>query len=276
MRARLIAITVLLTLLCLPVAAFAKETWSYYNIIGNAIHLPVHVVTYSVVAILLVILGSIVGMSYRKKLAAFETWQNEPMETRGTSPIDPSPKFSLANFFEGVLGAVMNLLDEMIGHGSKQYLPIIGSLAFVILFSNCLGLIPSSAIPTSNLNTNAAMALTVFLLYNYYGMKAHGVGKYLAHFMGPLEGKIKYFMAPLMIPIELISHTVRPASLTLRLFGNMYGDHTLFAVFMGMAVFPIIFPLPFYFLGLLVSVVQTLVFVMLSTVYISLAVAKDH
>ena len=94
--------------------------------------------------------------------------------------------------------------------------------------------------------------------------------------MGPLEGKLKYIMAPIMIPIELISHLARPLSLSLRLFGNMFGDHKVFAVFMGLTALPFFYPLPFLALGLLVAVVQTLVFCLLSMVYIGLATASDH
>ena len=267
-----------------PASAFAIETWSYFNVIGEKVGgliqpgfvVPPHVVTYFTVALMLVIMGVIIGGSYRGKLRAFEEWKKQPVETRGKCPIEPQSNFSLSNFFEAVLQAILGLMDQIIGHGSKKYLPLIGSLTFVILFSNCLGLLPSSAIPTSNLNTNAAMAITVFLLYHFFGIREHGILKYLGHFMGPLEGSLKYIMAPLMIPIELIGHFARPLSLTLRLFGNMFGDHTLFAVFMGLVAIPLIYPLPFYFLGLLVSVVQTLVFIMLSMVYISMAVAHDH
>lgn len=262
--------------LLIPASAFASESWSYFNVIGNALHLPLNVVCYATAAIFLVISGIIIGGAYDKKLVAYESWKKEPMESRGPSPIDPSPKFSLSNFFETLIQMVLKMMDDVIGHGSKKFFPIVGSLAFVILVNNLMVLLPSGANATSNTSTNAAMAIVVFLLYNYYGIRAHGPLKYAAHFMGPLEGKIKYILAPLMIPIELISHTVRPVSLTLRLFGNMYGDHAVFGVFMGIVIIPLIYPIPFLALGALVCIVQTLVFVLLTMVYISLAVAHDH
>ena len=275
MRKATLLLTSLIVLLA-PVTAFAVESWSYFNLIGNAVGLPVHVVCYLLVAILLVILGGIVGGRYRAQLAKYEDWNRLPMESRGPSPIDPDPKFGLANFFESIIQMVLGMMENVIGHNSKRFLPIIGSLALVILFNNVLVLLPGGTNATANPNTNLAMALTIFLLYHYYGMKEHGILKYLDHFMGPLDGKIKYILAPLMIPIELISHTVRPVSLTLRLLGNMYGDHTVFAVFMGLVFIPLVYPIPFLFLGTLVCVVQALVFVLLSMVYISLAVAHDH
>lgn len=276
MRKATLVLIISVILLLAPVSAFAVETWSYFNVIGKALGLPVHVVCYLLVAILLVVMGLMVGTSYRAKLVKYEQWKKQSLDSRGSSPIDPSPNFSLSNFFEGLIQMVAGLMEDIIGHGSRKFFPIIGSLAFVILFNNLLVLLPGGNNATANVNTNAAMAITVFLLYHYFGIREHGVLKYLAHFMGPLEGTLKYILAPLMIPIELISHFVRPVSLSLRLFGNMFGDHTVFAVFMGLVAIPLIYPMPFLFLGTLVCVVQTLVFVLLSMVYISLAVAHDH
>lgn len=283
MRKTLYLLIFVAILILAPTSAFALESWSYFNIIGDAVGLPIHVVTYIIAALFLVISGAVIGGAYRAKLNKYEGWKKEPIESRGPSPIDPSTKFSLSNFFETLVQATLNMMEDIIGHGSKKYFPIIGSLAFVIFFNNIMVLLPSGANATANFNTNLAMALTVFLLYHFYGMREHGVLKYLAHFMGPLEGKLKYIMAPLMIPIEVISHLARPLSLTLRLLGNMFGDHTVFVVFMGLlasfglaAIPPLIYPLPFLALGTLVCIVQTLVFTLLSIVYISLAVAHDH
>jgi len=224
-------------------------------------HGLLHVMIMFFVLILITVFSVVVGGKYKRML-------DDPA---------PRPGVSGQNLMEMVVQTVLGMMREIIGgHKPEQYLPLIGSLTFVILFNNLLGLIPGFYTATDNVNTNAAMALTVFLLYHYFGMKTHGVAKYLAHFMGPLEGKVKYIMAPLMIPIELISHLARPLSLSLRLFGNMFGDHKVFAVFMGLAALPIIYPLPFLALGLLVAIVQTLVFVLLSMVYIGLATAESH
>ena len=247
------------------------HTWTFITYINNALQKALgthtdmtHIIMFTIIVLFLAVSGAVIGSSYRKKLESGD--------------IDPSPKFSFSNIIETAVAMVLSLLDEIVGHNSKKYLTLMGSLALVIFFSNVGGLIPGAALPTSNINTTLALALTVFIMYNYYGMRSHGVLKYLEHFMGPIEGGLKFAMAPIMIPIEFISHLARPMSLSLRLFGNMFGDHTILAVFMvGMGIaWPFIYPMPFLFLGLLVSIVQTLVFIMLTMVYISLATASDH
>ena len=130
--------------------------------------------------------------------------------------------------------------------------------------------------PTANLNTTLALALPVFFATHFFGVKEHGLA-YFKHFFGPI---LKWYALPLMaimLLIEIISHLARPLSLSLRLLGNMYGDHQVFAVFMGLLAVPLIYPIPILALGLVVCIVQTLVFCLLSMVYIGLAVAhEDH
>ncbi len=252
-------------------AAGDMHTWSYVNpinewlkgVLGTDLDLS-HSIWFTFVAIFLAVSGAFVGKSYTEKLR--------------TGDIAPSPNFSLANVYESLIGMMLNLLEEIVGHHGRQYVTLICSLAFVIVLTNFSGLTPASVLATSNLNTTAALALVVFIAYNYYGIKAHGPAKYAAHFLGPLEGNLRFVMAPIMVPIELISHVARPLSLSLRLFGNMTGDHTIFAVFMvGLGIaWPLLFPLPLYVLGTLVCFVQMLVFVMLTMVYLSLATAHDH
>jgi F-type H+-transporting ATPase subunit a len=223
-------------------------------------HGLLHVMIMFFVLVLITIFSLAVGAKYRKMLA------------------DPTPQAGVsgANLMEMIVQTVLGLMHQIIGHGSEKYLPLIGTLAFVILFNNLLGLIPGFYTATDNLNTTLAFAAAAIVLYHCYGIKTHGLGKYLAHFMGPVEGKVKYIMAPLMVPIELISHVARLFSLSLRLFGNMFGDHKVFAVFMGLVALPLLYPLPFLALGLLVAIVQTLVFCLLTMVYIGLATAEEH
>ena len=134
---KLYSLLIALTLvLAAPCAALAIETWTYFSLVGDAVGLPVHVITYMTVALVLVVLGLIVGGRYRAKLRAYEAWKALPLDQRGDSPIDPEPKFSLANFFEGGIQIVLGLMEEIIGKDSKKYLPLIGSLMFIILFSN--------------------------------------------------------------------------------------------------------------------------------------------
>jgi F-type H+-transporting ATPase subunit a len=181
----------------------------------------------------------------------------------------PPPRFTTRTFFEMIADATYGMMVQVMGEKSaKRHLPLIGSCAFFIFFSNIMALIPGAGVPTTTLNTNIGIALLIFLATHVYGVKEHGLA-YFKHFAGPLP-----ILAPLMIPIELISHIARPASLALRLMGNMAADHKV--VFTFFTLVPLLVPVPFLFLGLLVSVVQTLVFCLLSMVYISMATAHDH
>jgi F-type H+-transporting ATPase subunit a len=129
------------------------------------------------------------------------------------------------NFLEVVLERFLSMLDDVIGPDGRRYLPLIGTLGLFILVSNLMGLVPGFMAPTSNLNTTAACALIVFFTYHAIGIRRQGLGGYLRHFCGPVP-----WLAPLMFPIELVSHLARPLSLSLRLFGNMFGGHTLLAI----------------------------------------------
>jgi F-type H+-transporting ATPase subunit a len=221
-----------------------------------------HVVIMFFVLVLIFLMSVTVGGKYKKMLA--------------TGDYTPQNGVTLTNFVEMIVKLALGMMKDVIGHDEKKYLPLVGSLTFVILISNLLGLVPGLYTASDNLNTTLGLALVVFFMYHYFGIRAHGIGKYLAHFLGPMDGVIKYIMAPLMVPIEVISHLARPMSLSLRLFGNIFGDHKVLAVFMGLTAVPLIYPLPFLALGLLVAVVQTLVFVLLTMVYIGLATAQDH
>jgi F-type H+-transporting ATPase subunit a len=181
----------------------------------------------------------------------------------------PARSFGLRALFEMIMDAVFGLMVQVMGEkNARRHFALIGSLAVFILFSNVLALIPGAGVPTTTLKTNVGLGLLVFLATHYYGVKEHGVA-YFKHFVGPLP-----LLAPLMLPIELISHLARPASLSLRLMGNMAADHKV--VFTFFTLVPILVPVPFLILGLLVCVVQTLVFCLLSMVYISMATAHDH
>ena len=186
----------------------------------------------------------------------------------------PQSRLNPLAVFEVLADALLGLMEGIMGReNALRFLPLIGTLGTFILFSNLLGLIPGFLPPTDNLNTNLAMASCVFFLTHYYGVKAHGL-KYFKHFFGPI---LKWYALPLMLLmflIELISHVARPVSLSVRLLGNIFGDHAVLTAFVAMAI-PFV-PVPFVLLGLLVSIVQTLVFCILSTVYISLAVAEEE
>lgn len=180
----------------------------------------------------------------------------------------PQKGISLRSFFELVVEGLSGLVESVMGKGQEKIVPIIGSLFIYILLNNFLGLVPGFTPATENFNTTLACGLFVFLLYNYLGVKENGVA-YFKHFLGPI-----IWLAPLMLPIEIVSHLVRPMSLGLRLFGNMTGDHTVLAIFLNLV--PIGVPVIFYLLGMFVCFVQAFVFSLLSMVYVSLATAHDH
>ena len=193
------------------------------------------------------------------------------MRRGGDEAIVPPAKFSLRNLFEVVGDALWNLTRNIMGEeNGRKYLPLIGTLACFIFFSNVLALIPGMVPPTSTLKTNVALALTVFVITHIEGIRAQGIVSYLKHFAGPI-----WWLAWIMIPIEIIGHLARPLSLSMRLMGNMVSDHKVVGVFFFLV--PLLVPVPFLILGTMVAVIQTLVFCLLSMVYINMAVAThDH
>jgi F-type H+-transporting ATPase subunit a len=191
----------------------------------------------------------------------------------GDSAIVPDAKVSVRNFLEVVLELLYNQLRQIIGKDAARYFPVLATLALFILFSNLLGLVPGFSPPTSNWNTTFACSIFVFLYYNWHGLREHGLG-HIAHMANPAGEWWGWFLAPLMFPIEIVSHVARPFSLGVRLAANMIGDHAVVTAFLGLV--PVLVPLPFLALGLIVCMVQTLVFVLLSTIYIGLAVAESE
>ncbi|ALC15016.1 ATP synthase F0 subcomplex A subunit [Desulfuromonas soudanensis] len=172
------------------------------------------------------------------------------------------------NFMEVVVGGIENLIDETMGPKGKTYFPLIATFALFILVSNLVGLVPGFYPPTANLNTNFALALTVFAMTHIIGFKEHGLS-YLKHFMGPI-----LVLAPLMFIIEIIGHLARPLSLSLRLFGNMYGHEIVLMIFF--ALVPFLLPVPMMLMGVLVACIQTFVFSLLAMIYIAGALEEAH
>jgi F-type H+-transporting ATPase subunit a len=180
----------------------------------------------------------------------------------------PDSGLSLRNICEIIIEGALGILKGILGEQAAVYLPLVGTLFFYILTCNLLGIIPGFLPPTANINTNAAMALIVFILYNYYGFREHGAG-YLKQFAGPLA-----WLAPLMFVIELFSHAFRPFSLSVRLFGNIFGDHMVLSIFSDLV--PVLVPVAFLILGMAVAFIQAFIFSILSSVYIALAVSHEH
>ncbi len=185
-----------------------------------------------------------------------------------SDPTIPDSALSARNAAEVVTEFIGNLGESIIGHGSEKYVPFFGSLFIFILASNLMGLVPGMTPPTDNFNVTLALGVVSFAVYNYYGIREHGAA-YLKQFMGPL-----LLLAPLMIIVELFSHAFRPASLAIRLYGNMFADHLLLGIFTDLT--KLVIPVVFYVLGTFVSLVQATVFTLLSMVYVGLAVSHDH
>ncbi len=187
---------------------------------------------------------------------------------RSNQMAEPTGKLDFATFFEIVIGGLFNFTKNSLGSKAKGVFFLTGSFALFIFFNNAIGLIPGFNPPTDQFNTTIVLGLIVFIAYNIMGIKEHGPS-YIKQFLGPA-----WYLAWLMLPIELISHIVRPISLALRLFGNITGDHKVGAVFFGLV--PLIVPLPFLGLGLFVAGMQTFVFLLLTLVYMQMAVSHDH
>jgi F-type H+-transporting ATPase subunit a len=165
-----------------------------------------------------------------------------------------------------------SLLDDFVGPKGRRYLPLIGSMFLLIWLSNLAGLVPGLMAPTSNLNVTLGCALTVWVFYHVQGVREQGLVAYLKHFAVPPGSPVA--MAPLMLVIEIISHLARVMSLTLRLFGNIFGEELVIIILAGLI--PFVVPLPMMFLGLLTGTLQALIFVILTMVYLGAAVTVEH
>jgi F-type H+-transporting ATPase subunit a len=176
---------------------------------------------------------------------------------------------ALQHIFEGVHGFIQNQSHEIIGHHSEGFTPFLAALGCFILTSNLIGLIPGFESPTgASPVVPLGCAICAFVYYQVQGFKHAGVS-YLKHFAGPMP-----LLAPLMIPIELISHTARMLSLTIRLYANMFAGDMVTLVFFSLV--PIGIPILFLGLHIGVSFLQTYIFVLLTTVYLAGAVAEEH
>jgi len=173
---------------------------------------------------------------------------------------------------EDGLAGLYSMLDDIVGPKGRNYLPLVGTLALFIWVSNMSGLVPGLMAPTSSLNVTLGCAITVFVYYHYHGIKEQGIGPYFMHFAAPPGAPI--FIAPLMFPIEIISHFSRVMSLSLRLFGNVFGEELV--VLILASIIPFLVPLPMMFLGLLTGTLQAGIFVLLTMIYIGGAVASEH
>jgi len=229
--------------------AFGKPLAALVGLFGVKVADPSHLVPDYIVMslIVVVVLGLIFGLASRK-LSLIPTKRQAALEL--------------------IIGLFDGLIMDTIGESGKKYLPVIGTVGIFVFTCNMLGLIPGFMSPTSKLNVTLGCALVVFVYYHWQGMKAQGVLRYLKTFAGPIPA-----MAPLMFPIELISHFSRPVSLSMRLFGNIFAEDLLILIMAS--IIPFVLPLPFMALAIFTALIQSFVFVLLSCIYIAGAVAHE-
>lgn len=175
----------------------------------------------------------------------------------------------LQHSFEIIYNFLHSQSEEHVGHDGPKFLSLFGTLFIFVLFANLLGIIPGFESPTMSPEVPAGLAMIVFGYYNAMGIREQGIGKYLAHFAGPMP-----LLAPLMIPIELVSHMARPLSLTVRLFANMYAGEQVTLVFLSVTY--LVAPAIFMGLHVFVSVLQAYIFSLMAMMYVAGAVAHEH
>ncbi len=175
----------------------------------------------------------------------------------------------LQHTFELVHEFLHGQSEEQVGHEGPHYLAYFGTIFIFVLFANLIGIVPGFESPTMVPSVPAGCALATIIYYNAMGFRAQGIGSYLKHFAGPMP-----LLAPLMVPIELISHLARPLSLTIRLFANMYAGEQVTVVFLSLTYFAV--PAVFMGLHVFVSFLQAYIFVLLTMMYVAGAVAHEH
>lgn len=174
----------------------------------------------------------------------------------------------MQNFFEVIIGGLEDFVVANVGEEGRKVFPILATIFLFVWFNNLVGLVPGCDAATANINTNAAVAVIVFIYYNYWGIREHGAG-YIKHFMGPILA-----LSPLMIIIEIFSHLARPLSLTLRLFGNIRGEEIVLILLFQLA--PVVATLPMYFLFGLGKTIQAFIFFMLTMIYLKGSLEHAH
>ena len=187
---------------------------------------------------------------------------------RAQDPVIPEAGITMRNAMEVLVEIVLGLSDSIIGRKGRKYVPLFGTLFLFILIANLSGLIPGVTPPTSSFFINLGMGLVVFVAYHYFGVRENKA-RYVKQFMGPM-----LMLAPLLVVIELFSHIFRPVSLSIRLFGNMFGDHLVLETFSNLT--KLVIPVAFYILGSLVSVIQAAVFTILTVIYVAMAISHEH
>lgn len=249
-----------------------EQPFMWYDLLPSALRLlPQHTFTAVLIMVLLIVLA------YLARRSLFKS----------SDPVIPEEGISVRNLLELLVELMVGLSDSIIGKKGRKYVPLFGSFFIFILTANLFGLLPGFSPPTSNINTTLGLALVSFCVYHYFGLREHGIN-YIKQFVGPMTSvpsSSKKIVSLLFVPIliisilffsvlESISHLVRPVSLSLRLFGNMFGDHLVLEIFTNLT--HLLFPVVFYVFGALVSLIQAFVFTLLSIIYVAMAVSHQH
>jgi len=174
--------------------------------------------------------------------------------------------------FEDIVGGLAEMLDVMVGPTGRNYLTLVGTIGIFILFGNLMGLIPGLMAPTSSINVTLGCAVTVWVYYHAQGIRSQGIVSYLKHFAVPPGAH--WSLSIVWLPIEIISHFSRVLSLSLRLFGNIFGEELVILILFS--IVPFLVPLPMMFLGIITATLQAFIFVMLTMIYLGGAVAAEH
>jgi len=230
---------------------FGRAVASLLGLLGVKVADPLHVIPdYVVMVVIVFALLAVVFTLASRKLTLVPSKRQSVLEM-------------IFTLFEG-------LVTDTVGPEGRKYLPVIGTVGLFIFSANMIGLVPGFMSPTSRLNVTVGCALVVFFYYHAQGVRAQGL-KYFKHFLGPIPA-----LAPLMIPIEIISHFSRPVSLSMRLFGNIFAEELLIVIMAS--IIPFLLPLPFMAVAIFTSIIQAFVFVLLACIYIAGAVAheEDH
>jgi len=230
-----------------PIARMSPKWSAFFFPGGKGVWIQDHVI---MAALLLLVLAVVLPVARRRFRKQGPNW--------------------FQNMNEMIVLAIRSLIEDVIGHGSAdKYVPLLGAFTYFILISNLMGFFFFLSPPTVSFQTTLALAVTSFIYYNVQGIREHGLLRYLKHFAGPV-----WWLAVLYFPIELIGNFARILSLSLRLAGNIGGEHMATGIFFGMV--PIFVPWPMMILGIIGAILQTFIFVMLSIVYIYIATAHEE
>ena len=228
---------------------FGRPVAAVLGLVGVEVPDPRHVVPDYLVMVLLAFIAVVVLLRLLSRAPA----------------LVPSRRQSVA---EMIVQMFESVVVEAIGPEGRKYVPVIGTVGIFVFACNLIGLVPGLMSPTSKLNVTVGCALVVFLYYHAQGVRSQGL-RYFKHFLGPIPA-----LAPLMLPIELISHFSRPVSLSMRLFCNIFAEELLIVIMAS--IIPFFLPLPFMAVAVFTSLIQAYVFVLLSCIYIAGAVAHEE